>query len=161
MGRATRYGASPPARLLTVRLDLPRDRCRPPCCPSGAARLELPHRRLTRHRTAMPLPWRWVSKPNSAVIRPEPESVARRPSDRAATVVKVGLGPETKKMGFRFGDASPPASRLPVAASFVRLVAGRRWLPVAVAQLTSVCHMEETLIGSHDRWPWGDDGAPI
>ncbi|KAL5993616.1 hypothetical protein ACLOJK_041865 [Asimina triloba] len=93
--------------------------------------------------------------------RPEPESVARRPSDCAATLVKVGLGTETKKMGFRFGDALPPASRLPVAASFVRLVAGRHWLPVAVAQLASVCRMEETLAGSHGWRPWGDDGALV
>ncbi|KAL6003212.1 hypothetical protein ACLOJK_023435 [Asimina triloba] len=95
------------------------------------------------------------------MLRPEPESIARRPSDRAAAVVKVGLGSETKKMGFRFADALPPASRLPVAASFVRLVAGRRWLPVAVTQLASVCRMEETLAGCHGCRPWGDDGAPV
>ncbi|KAL5975484.1 hypothetical protein ACLOJK_019806 [Asimina triloba] len=66
---------------------------------------------------------------------------SRRPPSLQLAVVKVGLGPETKKMGFRFGDASSSGSRLPVAASFVRLVAGRHWLPVTVAQLTSVCRL--------------------
>ncbi|KAL6003211.1 hypothetical protein ACLOJK_023434 [Asimina triloba] len=129
-------------------------------CSPGSATGLLPPAMLSVRSCPPELPRRRPAHCNGDG-RPEPESVARHPSDRATAVVKVGLGPEMKKMGFRFADALPPGSLLPIGASFVRLVAGRRWLPVAVTQLASVCRMEETLAGSHGCRPWGDDGAPV